>query len=180
MLLEQGPTSLLFLPASLLIGSPAFLVGSMPARNARLLPRPVLGALLLDAHLNEPTLLLAEFDDCRSRVLALVLALSEFPAAHQDRLWFAPISVEVQRRDGKHGSGLRLFRFLDLRSQFGQQHLGLLAPRIKAGVLSEPLLKSPDRLEPLARVLRLTAERPEAAFQRFELSRGVELSQLSA
>lgn len=66
---------------------------------------------------------------------------------------------------------MRLFGFFDLRGEFWQQHFGLLAPRIEASVLSELLLKPSDRFEPLARVLRVAAERPEAPLQRLEIRR---------
>jgi hypothetical protein len=138
----------------------------------------LLALLLVDAHLNESPLLLAELDHRRSRVLALLLALSELPAARKDWLRFTSIGVKMQRRDGKDRCGLRLFCFLDLCGQFGREHFRVFAPWIETGVLSEPFVKPPDRFEPLARVLRVAAERSEAAFQRFELRRGVERSQL--
>jgi hypothetical protein len=84
----------------------------------------------------------------------------------------------MQRGDGKDGGGLCLFRFLHLCGQFGQEHLGLLTPRIQTGVLGEPLLQSPDWFEPVARELGLAAERPEASFQRLDLHRRIERGQL--
>jgi hypothetical protein len=159
MLLNERPTSLVFLLTPLFFCAPAVVVGSLSARvRAALLSRPVLRALLLlDAYLKEPTLSLAEFDYGGPSVLALVFALGELPTARQDRLRFPPIGVEVQGRHGEDGGSLRLFGFFDLRGQRGRKHLGLLCA-IKAGVFCEPFLKSPDRLEPFARVLRIAAE----------------------
>jgi hypothetical protein len=60
-LLEQRSAALLFLAPSFCFCSPTLLLGPLAAGDGRLLPWPVLGALLLlDAHLNEPPLLLAE------------------------------------------------------------------------------------------------------------------------